>query len=327
MKEPVLVLRMQLVLLHAQILSLLTAKALTSMFDRNPGYDMRKLVAGSEHILQSLFNSFTKSPAAMLGAYPSLAIEPWVRRDVCSAMKTAIEKTRASFGILVHRNMVVSHVGLRGQKSRLLHWDILLLLNFVRSNESLRISETMTSLCLPFFDENGNFFAYIRYLGSDSFVVLLSDQPTSDVELFQEGFREVEQAWNSHIDHHDTRLEQFLPDDVRQRRCHFIFKSSTSFQYVWSGASVSTHLSVEDAIVRYGQMRAGMFALDGESPNGPLQAFRLEESGENIFIGFASAKAELFVCFDTEHVSQENAIQIAQDLRDVLMTRSETLFG
>jgi len=330
LKEPVLVLRMQLVLLHAQIVSLLTAKALASIFDKHPGYDVRKLVAGSEHILQNLFDSFSKTPGAMLGAYPSMAMEPRVRRDMSEAMRVAIEKTGASFGILVHDNMVVSHVGLEGSKSRLIHWDILLLLNFVKSNVSLRVSETMTSLCLPFFDENGNFFAYIRYLDneSESFVVFLSDQPTSDVQLFQEGFRGVEDAWNSHIDHHACRLEQFLPDSVRHVEYDFIFKSSTLFQYVWSGGeTVPSHLPVEDALIRYGQMRAGMFALDGESPQGPLQAFRFEDSGPTLFVGFASSKAELFVCFEKEHVSQEDAIQVAQSLRDVLLARSDILFS
>lgn len=330
MKEPVLVLRMQLVLLHAQILSLLTAKALASIFERHPGYDVRKLVAGSEHIIQNLFTSFTETPAAMLGAYPSMAIDPRVRGEMSRAMHVAIEKTGASFGILVHDNMVVSHVGLQGSKSRLIHWDILLLLNFVRSNMSLKVSETMTSLCLPFFDENGNFFAYIRYLDneSESFVVFLSDQPTSDVQLFQEGFREVEHAWNSHIDYHARRLDEFLPDSARHGGYHFIFKSSTVFQYVWSGdETLPSHLSLEEALVRYGQMRAGMFALDGESPQGPLQAFRLEDSDDTIFVGFASSQAELFVCFEKDRVSQKDAIEIAQALRDVLLAQSDTLFS
>lgn len=36
----------QLILVHGQIVSLLTAAALSAMFARNPGYDARKLLGG-----------------------------------------------------------------------------------------------------------------------------------------------------------------------------------------------------------------------------------------------------------------------------------------
>lgn len=42
--EPVPVLRMQLSLLHNQIESVLTRSALTSVFKKAPGYDLRRLL-------------------------------------------------------------------------------------------------------------------------------------------------------------------------------------------------------------------------------------------------------------------------------------------
>lgn len=44
--EPPAVLRMQLSLVHGQLVSLLTASALGSLFRRSPGYDLRKLLGG-----------------------------------------------------------------------------------------------------------------------------------------------------------------------------------------------------------------------------------------------------------------------------------------
>lgn len=44
--EPPAVLRMQLSLVHGQLVSLLTGSALASLFRRSPGYDLRKLLGG-----------------------------------------------------------------------------------------------------------------------------------------------------------------------------------------------------------------------------------------------------------------------------------------
>ena len=44
--EPPAVLRMQLTLVHGQIVSLLTASAISGILGRSPGYDLRKLLGG-----------------------------------------------------------------------------------------------------------------------------------------------------------------------------------------------------------------------------------------------------------------------------------------
>lgn len=82
---------MQLALVHAQITSLLTASALTAVFKRNPRYDARSLLQGSEPMLNRLIDSFTSNPAALLGAYPSFALSPGVRREVDKTLQTAVQ--------------------------------------------------------------------------------------------------------------------------------------------------------------------------------------------------------------------------------------------
>ena len=144
--------RLQLSLVHGQIVSLLTASALTHMFERNPGYDARRLLgepaagacrpavavlpahsgtsyclllslmlckpsvahhlvatassslllfllpippaAGSEGMLCSLIDSFTATPAALLGAYPSLPLLGGVRQALLASLGAAVKVRR-----------------------------------------------------------------------------------------------------------------------------------------------------------------------------------------------------------------------------------------
>jgi hypothetical protein len=89
--EPPAVLRMQLALVHGQITSLLTASALAAVFKRSSGYDARKLLRGSDPMLRSLVDSFLDTPAALLGAYPSLPVLPGARAAVGAALRAAVQ--------------------------------------------------------------------------------------------------------------------------------------------------------------------------------------------------------------------------------------------
>jgi len=347
--EPVLILKMQLILIHAQILSLLPLSGLRALFEKNPGYDLRRLLAGSEHVLHSIFQSYTNTPSAMLGAYPSVSMKPEARHRLDHALSAAVKMTESRFGILLYKDAVVSHVvhvesskspnsrSLYGQKLR--HWDILLLINFVMSNaSSLRqATETISTLCMPFFDSHGNFFAYIRYVDSDTVCIMLSAHPIESVALYQDAFQTVLDAWILFIEGTLGNVTA-LPSIPSSEHINiewgetigiynFVYKNSRAGQYVWS-QEFPTGLSADKAIVQYGQMRAGMFALDGESASrhGPLQAFRLETYDDFTFLAFASVEAELFISMQGG-VENEHAIQFGEKLRSLLLDSSNDFFS
>lgn len=335
--EPLLMLKMQLVMLHAQILSLLPMSGLTSLFEKSPGYDLRKLLTGSEHILCKLIQSFRWTPSTVLGAYPMLPMSPGSREDMRAVVLEALVKTRARFGVLISRDAIVANVSsivYRRNSTGLGHWDILLLMNFVKANNASlsQGSETLTTVCMPFFDSHGNFFAYIRHIDSDTILVILSGNPIDDIYVYQDACKSVQDVW-------EQSTELMILEDIVNKGMpveetnhfldiyHFVFKNSVTGQYVWSATQVPDGLELDSVIIQYGMMRAGMFALDGESPNrGPLQAFRLEELDDYIFIAFASIEAELFFCMKRTMAS-ENVIELVELLRNVLLNQSSFLFS
>lgn len=172
LSEPPAVLRMQLVLLHGQLTSLLTASAMDHLYTRNPGFDARRLLGGADVMLDALIRSFTASPAALLGAYHTLTLPRAVRSIIHGLLKEATVASKALFGLLIAGERVVGVTST--VKEPLQQWDILLLLNFVRSNvNKFKMAETITPLCLPMYNPNGHLHAYIHFLDTQTDIVLV----------------------------------------------------------------------------------------------------------------------------------------------------------
>lgn len=174
---------MQLALIHGQLTSLLTASALNSIFTKNPGYDARRLLGGSDIMLESLINSFTSTPAALLGAFPSFPLLPTLRTSILENLKTAVVASNSLFGLIISGRSVVAMAS--NTRLRMQQWDVLLLLNFLESNLSLRQAETaFTPLCLPTYNPNGHLHAHIQFLDTqtDTAVVLLAGGANPDFE-------------------------------------------------------------------------------------------------------------------------------------------------
>ena len=169
--EPPAVLRMQLALVHSQLASLLTASAVAAIFAKNPGYDARRLLGGADVMLHSLIGSFTASPAALLGSFPSFALPTATRVLLVEALRTAMDSTRALFGLIMSAECVVALCAMGRQQ--LQQWDVLLVLNFLKSNVSLRRAETFTPICLPTYNPNGHLHAYIHYLDEETGTALV----------------------------------------------------------------------------------------------------------------------------------------------------------
>lgn len=172
--EPAAVLRMQLALVHGQLIALLTERAIKNILDKNPGYDVRRLLSGADVMFDSLISSFTEVPSSVLGAYPCLPVARPTRGIIRDGLRTAATNANASFAFLMASGMVVSGVNSQSMRGcSLQQWDILLLLNFVQSNVGLRQAETFTPLCLPSYDSAGHFHAYINFLDADTSTVLV----------------------------------------------------------------------------------------------------------------------------------------------------------
>eukprot|EP00850_Spirogloea_muscicola_P015500 SM000119S25643 [mRNA] locus=s119:179698:183463:- [translate_table: standard] len=176
--EPVIALQAQLELLHAQVMMILTS-AVDRCFLKNPNFDMRPLLGGTENSFSSLIHDFSWNYAAMLHSFTCLPLSFPHRQAVAMALQEA-SSVHTQYGLLLAKNQVVSL--LAPKKSRMHPDDILLIANFVSSSDAFRSSETFTPVCLPKLNPSIFMYAYVRYLSSSTVLVLLS----TDADAFHQ---------------------------------------------------------------------------------------------------------------------------------------------
>ena len=130
----------------------MTLSQLTRIFDQKKGYDLRKMIAGSERLLDSLAHSMEEDPAPyMLSAVQVLPMPSSLRDNVSSVIKQYCSKTQnVVFALLIANNRLITLV--RMKKYYIHPADLHLIFNLVNSSESFKLSESWTPICLPKFD-------------------------------------------------------------------------------------------------------------------------------------------------------------------------------
>mmetsp|Transcript_9970 Transcript_9970/g.25713 ORF Transcript_9970/g.25713 Transcript_9970/m.25713 type:complete len:311 (+) Transcript_9970:1258-2190(+) len=136
---------------------------------------------GTGAVLHSLIHAFSRDPAAMLVSIPSMPLPPLQRRILQDALSGACGPGLAMYGILLAGSNVV---GLVEPKGAPMHpHDVLLVSNFVTSNESFRQAESFSPICLPHFNSAAYLHAYISYIADGVCLVLLASQPDAFYRL------------------------------------------------------------------------------------------------------------------------------------------------
>lgn len=171
--EPLEALRGQLELLHGQLLLILT-KALEKCFVKNANFDLRPLLGGTEMVFSSLIHSFSWNPASFLHSYTCLPLSHTGRQAAGAALQDVADSDLL-FALLLSDSKVISLVG--AQKASLHPDDILLLSNFVSSSESFRTTESFSPVCLPNYNAMAFLYAYVRYLDTDTCLILITKNP------------------------------------------------------------------------------------------------------------------------------------------------------
>jgi hypothetical protein len=157
-------LRLQLEALYMQILSTLTLPSLTHLFSVRPSTDLSRPLQGSETLLSSLADSFTRgSPSTLLSALECLKI----RKQHRHAINNALLKTKSSsllYGLLVAGGRLVSVV--RPKKHSLHPGDLQLLFNMVFEADGVKAGggESWIPVCLPGFNSSGYLYMYVSFL-------------------------------------------------------------------------------------------------------------------------------------------------------------------
>lgn len=168
--EPLQALRRQLDLLHGQLLLILT-KSLEKCFVKNANFDLRPLLGGTENVFSSLIHSFSWNPASFLCSYTCLPLSHTARQAAGAALQDVADNDLL-FALLLSDSKVISLVG--AQKASLHPDDIFLLSNFVSSSESFRTTESFSPVCLPKYNAAAFLYAYVRYLDTDTCLILIT---------------------------------------------------------------------------------------------------------------------------------------------------------
>uniref|UniRef100_A0A8C5PU91 Vacuolar fusion protein MON1 homolog n=1 Tax=Leptobrachium leishanense TaxID=445787 RepID=A0A8C5PU91_9ANUR len=167
-------LRQELHYVYYQIISMLTRASVTRIFERKKNYDLRRLLAGSEKILDSLLDLLDSDLGFLLGAVRSVALSCPLR-DSLSAILTKAITPNLVFSILVAEQQLVTIVQERAiiEDCRLDPADLHLLLNLIGASSAFQAGEIWTPICLPRFNPDGYFYAYISYLDAECTVCLV----------------------------------------------------------------------------------------------------------------------------------------------------------
>lgn len=157
-------LRLQLEALYMQILSTLTLPSLTHLFSVRPSTDLKRPLQGSETLLSSLADSFTRgSPSTLLSALECLK----VRKVHRQAINSALLKTKTSnllYGLVVAGGRLVSVI--RPKKHSLHPGDLQLLFNMIFEADGVKAGggESWIPVCLPGFNSGGYLYMYVSFL-------------------------------------------------------------------------------------------------------------------------------------------------------------------
>jgi hypothetical protein len=201
-------LKLQLEALYMQILSTLTLPSLTHLFSVRPSTDLKRPLQGSETLLSTLADSFTKgSPSTFLSALECLKI----RKSHRQAINNALLKTKVSsllYGLVVAGGRLVSVV--RPKKHSLHPGDLQLLFNMIFEAEGIKAGggESWIPVCLPGFNSSGYLYMYVSFLdlrensGNAASETTTTEQSVAIILISpnKEGFFEMQEMRNSLVE-------------------------------------------------------------------------------------------------------------------------------
>ncbi|XP_056585586.1 vacuolar fusion protein MON1 homolog A isoform X2 [Triplophysa dalaica] len=158
-------LRSELLHVYHQIVSLLTQACINRIFEHSKNYDLRRLLFGSEKVLDSLLDAVDSEPSFILSAVQCLPLASSSRDALSRILQKAITPNLV-FSILISNNLLVSIVQEKMvvEDARLKPTDLHLLFNLIRASSALQSGEKWTPVCLPLFNHDCYFYAYVSYL-------------------------------------------------------------------------------------------------------------------------------------------------------------------
>lgn len=230
-------LRLNIDVLHAQILSTLTKTQLTKAFQSRPGRDLRPLLEGTEVFLEALCNEMINyTPGIWLGAMESLSLKKHHRQQ----LHTILMEERAQdllYGLIISDKRLVSVI--RPRRHSLHPSDLFLLISMLFNTSSFQEGEHWIPICFPRFNSNGFLYAYISFLTTETAIVLVSPVRDAFFEMQKSGHAIAHKMASNDllkpISMAVARRRPNVAEDIKASLVqHFVYKSKADVQFIES---------------------------------------------------------------------------------------------
>ncbi|KAJ8361144.1 hypothetical protein SKAU_G00176690 [Synaphobranchus kaupii] len=286
----------ELLYIYYQIISLLTLTQLNHVFQIKQNYDLRRLLAGTEHLTDNLLRLLDRDPGLLLSAVTCLPLAGSLRDVISSSLQAAKAKSLV-FSILLAGSRLVTLV--RKKDQYLHHMDLHLLFNLVGSSSTFREGEGWTPVCLPKFNTAGFFHAHISYLepASDLCLILVSTDLEDFFNLsdckrrFLERLRRrsAYQALQEALQAPSYPVSQVGIPELR----HFVYKSKSSGLYTSPEIPMPYQSEEEQERLMglYKYLHSRM-----HHPTRPLRSIYRCAEKENL-LALVTSGFELYLCF------------------------------
>ena len=268
-------LRVQLDKLYSQVVATLTVSALTKIFSQREGYDLRRLLGGTEVFLDGLSDAMTKGdPGTLLSALECVRLRKRDREKVNGVMlKCRVEKLL--YGMLVADGRLVGVI--RPIRHSLHPMDLQVVFGMLFNSGTFRDTGTRmpggeaaggggegittstasgasggggehwTPICLPKFNPKGYLYAYIHFWRRELAIVLISADPGSFFEL-----RAMKEVFVAKLDAPDSSLAPPTPPNRTGTSTPTSATTSTplSLTSIIESALSANRYSVDDVLLR-----------------------------------------------------------------------------
>ncbi|TAQ89771.1 hypothetical protein B7494_g1881 [Chlorociboria aeruginascens] len=260
-------LRTQLDALYMQILSTLTLPTLTQLFSNRPNTDLRRPLEGTDALLSSLADTFTKGSAStLLSALECLKIRK-SRRHVINNTLVKARTEKLLYGLIAAGGRLVSVI--RPKRHSLHPSDLQLIFNMLFEAGSVKAGggESWIPVCLPGFNNTGYLYMYVSFLSAFEDEPAVEGRPPTAgngsreggiavilISADKESFFDLKRMRDDVVDQlQENGSMEIIKSAVREGRPsitdivpgtqlrHFLYKSRTNVQFTMP--SFSPHFS------------------------------------------------------------------------------------
>ncbi|KAL2856030.1 trafficking protein Mon1-domain-containing protein [Aspergillus pseudoustus] len=276
-------LKLQLEALYMQILSTLTLPSLTHLFSVRPSTDLKRPLQGSETLLSTLADSFTRgSPSTLLSALECLKIRKSHRQTINNTLlKTKVKNLL--YGLVVAGGRLVSVV--RPKKHSLHPGDLQLLFNMIFEAEAVKAGggESWIPVCLPGFNSSGYLYMYVSFLDlREDAKTAAEDTATTEesvaivlISTDKESFFEMQKMRDTFVEQLEKNGSiKIIKDAISKGRPtttdivpgtvlhHFVYKSRANVQFTMSSYTpeFSSILQRRRLVSTYNNLHASVHA-------------------------------------------------------------------